>query len=275
MNKRIERKIQKIYEAVFKKIFTYKIKKEASNGERSGVLNRLYKLQNSTQYDRFCKKFAKELAKMGLSNEKGIWRKYYEAAKSKHIIGIPSTYKEYELNTFKKAIEENFKMIKSVPESIRKVYEQKDIQDLIDQIALGKSGRKSFENSLKSHGYKNAKLIARTEAAKLHTIIDKERCTQLGSVCYIWGASNDKRTRPSHREMNGVVVFFRESNEKPLRDKMRGDAGEFPNCRCDIEPILDENDLTKNSYEVYDYRNDTIIKMSKNELLEKIQKGQL
>ena len=63
--------------------------------------------------------------------------------------------------------------------------------------------------------------------------------------------------------------------EKPLLDNMRGNAGEFPNCRCSPEPIFDENDLTKSNYKVYDYRNHKIINMSKKELIQALQKGSL
>ena len=47
--------------------------------------------------------------------------------------------------------------------------------------------------------------------------------------------------------MNGVIVFWRPDNQKPLLDKMRGNAGEFPNCRCTPLPILDENDITESN----------------------------
>ena len=52
-----------------------------------------------------------------------------------------------------------------------------------------------------------------------------------------------------------------------LLDNMRGNAGEFPNCRCDPQAIFDEDDLDKNQYKVYDYKTDKVITMSKNELI--------
>ena len=56
---------------------------------------------------------------------------------------------------------------------------------------------------------------------------------------------------------------------------MTGHAGEFPNCRCSPNPIMDEDDLTKSNYKVYDYRNDTIIILSKKQLIEALEKGGL
>ena len=275
MNKRTERIINKIYNEVFKKIFNRKRITQASKGQSQNVVSAILQLQSSKQYNKFAEKFAKKLASAGLSNQRGLWKKYYQAAKARHYVAIPDTYSRYELQLLEQAVKHNFKMIKSIPEHVLKTYEQKAIQSVVNQIALGKAGRKTFESVLKKHGAKNAKLIARTESAKLQTTIDEYRSTSLGSVCYEWRSSKDKRTRPSHREMNGVIVFWRPDNQKPLLDKMRGNAGEFPNCRCTPLPILDENDITESKYRVYDYRTDTIINISAKELIKDIQKGGL
>lgn len=275
MNKRTERQINNIYNQVFKKVFNRTRITKGSQGKKQEIIAAILKLENSKQYNKFAKKFAKKLAQSGLSQQKGIWKKHYQAAKAKHIVGIPSTYKAYELQLFEKAVEHNFEMIKSIPQHTLEVYKMKAIQSVINQIAKGNAGRKSFENVLKQHGAKNAKLIARTESAKLQTTIDEYRATSLGSVCYEWLSSNDRRTRQSHKDMNGVVVFWRKDSEKPLLDNMRGNAGEFPNCRCTTIPILDEDDLKKSSYKVYDYKNDKIITLSKQKLIEKIKEGKL
>lgn len=275
MNKRTERMINKIYNEVFKKVFSRKQITQAAKGQSQNVMSSLLQLQSSQQYNKFAQKFAKRLAAAGLSNQKRIWKKYYNAAKARHYVAIPDTYSQYELQLFEEAVRHNFKMIKSIPQHIMSVYEQKDVQTVIAAIAQGKVGRKTFEATLKQHGAKNARLIARTESAKLQTTIDEHRATSLGSVCYEWLSSKDKRTRASHRTMNNVIVFWRPDNQKPLLDKMRGNAGEFPNCRCTPIPILDENDINESSYKVYDYRIDKIITLSKQKLIESIKNGGL
>lgn len=275
MNKRTETMINKIYHEVFKKIFNKKRIIQASKGMSQNIIFSILQLQNSKDYDKFARKFAKKLASAGLSNQRGIWKKYYNAAKAKHYIALPNTYTKYEYQIMEEAVRHNFKMIKSIPQSIMKVYEQKDVETVISQVMKGETGRKTFENQLKNHGVKNAKLIARTESAKLQTAIDEYRSTSLGSVCYIWRSSKDKRTRKSHREMNDVIVFWRPDNEKPLLDNMRGNAGEFPNCRCTPLPILDEDDITENKYKVYNYHDDSIVSLSKKKLIEAIKKGGL
>lgn len=275
MNKRAERIINKIYQELFKKIFTKQQIIAGSKGNYSSIATSIFQIQNSAVYNNFAKRFSKKLAIAGLSKQKGLWRKYYNAAKIKHIVTLPNTFSEYEYDLMKKAVEENFKMIKSIPVHILETYKQKAVQTVIQQVAEGSVGRKTFETVLKKHGAKNARIIARTESAKLQTSIDESRATSLGSVCYEWLSANDKRTRPSHRAMNGVIVFWRQSSQKPLLDNMRGNAGEFPNCRCSPLPILNESDIINSSYKVYDYRDDKIIILTKAKLIECIKKGGL
>lgn len=273
MSKAVERQINKIYWALFKKCFTNTTLASLSRGDKKPVKKQVLKLQSSKQFDDFAAKFSKELAKKGLYGTKGVWRKYFKAAKAAGYISLTTSYSAYEYKTMTEAIKHNFKMIKSIPSKFLEVLEHKYTSTLIEQVAKGSIGRRSFRTQLEKHGHKNAALIARTETAKLQTAILEERSTQLGSVAYIWLASNDRRTRKSHREMNGVIVFWKHA--KPELDGMVGGAGEYPNCRCSPQPIVDIDDLTKYSYSVYDYRVHKIITMKKNELIEALKRGKL
>lgn len=273
MSKRTENEIKKLYEKVFKEILKKDKLGALAKGAKDEVSLFLVQLSSSKKYEEFAKKFARELAKKGLSSQKGIWRKYFNAAKKLHYIALPKTFEEFEIKTFNKAIENNFKMIKSIPGEVIKVLNHKYTSNLIEEVIKGTKPRNYFKKELEKHGVTNAKLIARTEAAKLQTVVLESRATDLGSVAYIWLASNDKRTRKSHREMNGVVVFW--NFNKPLLDEMRGHAGEFPNCRCSPQPIFDEDDLNKSNYRVYNYNNDTIVNKTKKELLEALKLGHL
>lgn len=272
MNKAIERQINQIYSEVYKKVFNNKNLAGLASGQKSGVYNTVASLNNSQQYEEFAMKFAKALAKKGLASQRGIWRKYFEAARAAHYIALPKTFNQYEAQIMSKAVKQNFTMIKTIPDKMIEIMNHKYTSTLIEEVAKGTLPRGSFRRMLASHGSKNAGVIARTETAKLQTAILESRATDLGSVAYTWLSSNDKRTRPSHRAMNGVVVFWK---HKPLLDKMTGHAGEFPNCRCSPNPIMDEDDLTKSNYKVYDYRNDTIIILSKKQLIEALEKGGL
>lgn len=272
---KVEKQIQKLYEKVFNRIYTKYTKRKLYEGKVEELEDKIRNFENSKAYDEFAKKFSKELAKQGLKGYVGTWRKYYEAAKRLHHIGLPNTFNEYQNQIYRKTIAHNFKFIKSIPSEVFKAYEKKYVKTLME-TASGKKGRKAFENELSKSGAVNAKLIARTETAKMQTEIERVAATDLGSVAYIWSSTNDKRTRQSHKDMNKVVVFWRNNDlEKPLLDKMYGDAGEFPNCRCDTYPIYDERDLKDSTYKVYDYRKHEIIRLTRNKLIKALKQGNL
>ena len=276
LSKEIEKTIEKIYKKVFNEVYSSSRAAKLAKGERVEILQIKENLEASGTYDKFAKKFSKELAKKGIKHQRGIWKKYYKAAKSLHNVALPSTYQKWEFELMSKAVKHNFTMIKSIPKEVLKIMEHKYTSDLIEGVAKGKFGRDYFRKELEKHGAKNAKLIARTETSKLQSSIIENRAKDIGSVAYIWLASNDKRTRPSHKAMNGVVVFWRDNDlQKPHLDNMYGNAGEFPNCRCAPEPIFDRDDLTKNTYKVYNYNTEKIIEMSRAELLAYIEEGYL
>ena len=276
LSKEIEKMIEKIYNKVFNEVYSSHRAASLARGERVEILSTVEMLESSDAYGKFARKFAKELAKKGIKHQRGIWRKYYKAAKKLHNVALPSTYEKWEFELMSKAVKHNFKMIKSIPKEVVKIMEHKYTSSLIEEVAKGKLPRGSFKKELEKHGHKNAKLIARTETSKLQSSIIENRAKDIGSMAYIWLASNDKRTRPSHKAMNGVVVFWRDNDlEKPHLDNMYGNAGEFPNCRCAAEPIFDEFDLTKSTYKVYNYNTGNVISMNKSQLLECIKQGYL
>lgn len=276
MNKAVEKQIDKIYKEVFKKIYSKRTMAKLIKREKGDVTKAVLRLKNSKSYERFAEKFAKQLALKGLAQERGVWRKYYQAARQSQHGVIHKTYNEFQKAQLDKAVLHNFTMIKSIPEEILKLSSQKYLKALQKQVREGSIGRGSFEKELRTKGATNARMIARTETAKLQTAIMENRAKDLGSVAYMWLSSNDVRTRKSHKDMNGVIVFWQTNwDNKPKIDKMNGNAGEFPNCRCSTEPILDERDLKKAMYQVYDYRTHQIIRMSKRQLVESLDKGEL
>lgn len=270
-----ERKIAEAYKRVFKKIYTKRRLNKFLKGDRFDIISASAALENSRDYDEFAKKFSRELAKLGLTKKRGIWRKYYEAAKKLNYIALPKTWSDFEKRQMEKAILHNFKMIKTIPRHVLEISQHKYSLDLINEVAKGRLSRGTFYRDLAAHGAKNAKVIARTESSKLLTFITENRAKDLGSVAYRWRSSNDIRTRPSHRAMNNVIVFWRPDNEKPILDKMQGNAGEFPNCRCTAQAIFDEDDFPDNHYKVYDYRTHKVVTMKTKDLLEAMKKGQL
>jgi SPP1 gp7 family putative phage head morphogenesis protein len=80
-----------------------------------------------------------------------------------------------------------------------------------------------------------ANLIARTEVARAASGLVQARATHVGSEGYVWRTANDRDVRKSHKGMSGKFVRW---DSPPVLDKMRGHAGQFPNCRCYPEPVV-------------------------------------
>lgn len=272
MNKRSERQIRIFIRELFKKIYSKSRIDSLLKNDRQSIEKFIATISETKSYQQQAQKLAIQITNAGLNAKTGEWRKFYEIAKKNHVVGLPTTFHQYEMNVYSKAVKQNFTMIKSIPSKMMEMMNHKYTSTLIEQVVKNNLPRGAFEKELAKHGAKHAKLIARTEAAKLQTAITELRATDLGSVAYEWVASHDKRTRPSHKMMNGVIVFWQDNLHKPLLDGMRGNAGEFPNCRCDASPLFDESDLTKSNYQVYDYRTDKIITLSRKNLITALQR---
>ena len=275
MDRRIEKRIEKLYNKLFRQIYNDETLKSLLRSNKIKAKKIVLQIEKSKEFNELAEKLSKQLAKQASNRMKSSWRTFYERAKKHHYVALPSTYKEFEIKILKAAIENNFKMIKSIPQEVLKIEQHKYVSTLIEQVAKGSISRGEFERQLRLHGHKNAKVIARTETAKLQTTIVEQQSKEIGSIAYIWRSSHDKRTRPSHWHMNDVIVFWRENEEeKPFLDKMYGNAGEFPNCRCDPHPIVDEDDLKKSSYKVYNYKTKNLVTRSKQEVIKMLKKGE-
>ena len=82
-----------------------------------------------------------------------------------------------------------------------------------------------------------AMCIARTEVARTASVLIQARAEHVGSTHYIWKTSRDADVRDSHRKLQGTVIAF---DDPPTTDGLTYHAGQGPNCRCWISPILNE-----------------------------------
>jgi len=82
-----------------------------------------------------------------------------------------------------------------------------------------------------------AKLIARTEVARTNAVITQARSQYVGATHYIWRTARDASVRDTHKKLEGKVFSFADPPEIP--NEGRHGPGEFPNCRCYAEPIID------------------------------------
>lgn len=138
--------------------------------------------------------------------------------------------------------ERNMSLIKNLPtecyDELRKGYLQ------------GKSFRGTeLEEKLYEKLGKRAKLIVRTESAKVNTAITEVRSRSLGVKGYIWSSSGDARVRDTHHMLDGVLIFwddaptFMYTTQKGEQSVMVGHCGETPNCRCISIPIVYFEDI--------------------------------
>ena len=131
--------------------------------------------------------------------------------------------------------EENVSLIKNIPMDV--------IQELRNKYAAGVSFRGTdIEQYLTKRLGNRARLIIRTESSKLNAALTEVRARNLGISAFIWSTSEDRRVRPSHKIMDGVVVFY--GNILSL-DKMIGYAGEYPNCFTGDTKIDINNNISK------------------------------
>lgn len=267
-NKRLK-KIEIIFRKIFNKVF--KDTKETLDVKMSKLHKDdfIKRYQSYRIYNDFCKKCAKELTSEVITYDRKKWKEHYEQIRIKSNMKL-EPYFSWEKEIKEELFKYNFKVIKSIPQTILNLNRLKYIQILQKQVITGEVGRKALENLLKKVNSKYAKMIARTETSKLQTQLIKERCKRLNVSYYIWLSAKDYRTRDSHRKMNGVLVeWTSKEEEKPFLDNGYGHAGEFINCRCYPKPVFDEKDLSKNgTFKVWDIKKKKIITKTRKKVLE-------
>ena len=93
------------------------------------------------------------------------------------------------------------------------------------------------------------KLIARTEVSRSETALTRARAEDLDIQAYVWETVRDQRVRFSHKNLQGVIVFW---DDPPQPEELigehttlsKGNAGEFPNCRCLCAPLVSMQEVT-------------------------------
>jgi SPP1 gp7 family putative phage head morphogenesis protein len=83
-----------------------------------------------------------------------------------------------------------------------------------------------------------ANLIARTETARVGSVLTQVRAQSIGCTHFIWRTTGDRDVRPSHRALNGKAFRY---DDPPVCDApdIRALPGQIWNCRCVQEPIVD------------------------------------
>jgi SPP1 gp7 family putative phage head morphogenesis protein len=190
--------------------------------------------------------------RMIFSSQKTNWRSWREAASRSSHAGKLYSMLQAEMQgatgaRVQSLIRENASLISSLP--------LHSAQTLVDEITkaqqagarpgtIAKMYQKRFPELLHSR----VQLISRTETAKASTALTKARCENLAIEWYEWLDVGDKRTRKSHKAMHHVIVPW---SQPPSPEALLGEkttlghyhAGECPNCRCVVAPILTLDDI--------------------------------
>ena len=231
------------------------------------------------QFQRIAWQIAYRMAKMAAAQNMKSWRE--AAMKSTRAREIYRSLQEEITRTgLRPELEEialrNAKLIRSVPREIAQHLTQKAVtlqQEGRRDSEIASELRKLAPNLTRS----KIKLIARTEIARAGTDLDKLRAERLGLDWAVWETSQDQRVRPSHRNLNGVLMNW---NDPPQPEALigehstlgRGFGGQFPNCRCLMLSVVDLNEI---KWPVRMYRNGGIIRVTRAQFLKLLPSGQL
>ena len=91
---------------------------------------------------------------------------------------------------------------------------------------------------------RQAALIARDQVLKLNSAVTKKRHEAAGITEYLWRTSGDASVRPEHRKLEGKRFAY---DDPPVVAKNgdRARPGEYFQCRCTMEPIIEGVDKTE------------------------------
>ena len=106
-----------------------------------------------------------------------------------------------------------------------------------EAVVSGSRSKDFIEEIMRSGEVTKARatMIARTETARVASVLTEARARHIKSEGYIWRTSRDADVRPSHKKMEGRYVAW---DSPPTLDNLTGHAGCLPNCRCYPEPVI-------------------------------------
>lgn len=235
--------IELSYKTALRKLGRFLLRQISDNDTVDDILRKLSGVQKSRAFTSWAQSLAKTFVTNTLEENARTWRQAAQMSGEGETIR-QSLEREMTGPVGRRVnelIEQNAQYIKSVPESVR--------ADLTKHI-----GTQAFQGSrtaYKTEDFKklvgemsnnHAKLISRTETSKAMSALTQARAEYTGHDWFIWHATNDVRTRPSHKNMNDVLCRFSDlpAPEELIGEKSvghYGPGGVF-NCRCYAAPVI-------------------------------------
>lgn len=163
--------------------------------------------------------------------------------KREFAISVPKLIKDKRIyGPLMEKFEYNMSLIKDLPKTVYK--------ELREGYLEGKSFRGTdLEQKLYERLGSRAKLIVRTESAKVNTALTEVRARTVGVNAYVWSTSGDRRVRDTHKLLNNVMFFwndpprFIDITKKGIQHINTCNCGEIYNCRCVALPVFELNDI--------------------------------
>ena len=162
---------------------------------------------------------------------------------------------------------ENSRLITSVPAEVAWTL-TREITRAQQRGARAETITKMLTHRLPELTRSRVHLISRTEVAKASTALTQARSEDLNLPYYIWRSSEDRRVRPSHKNLDGVVIPWA---DPPAPEALIGvkstlghyHSGQSPNCRCTQLVVLSLEDVFRGRDRVRVYAGGRIVSMTR------------
>jgi SPP1 gp7 family putative phage head morphogenesis protein len=195
-------------------------------------------------FQRYAERAASSMVTMVAAQNLKNWRT--AASKASRGAEIYATLKR-ELHgpvgaTIRAQVRANADLISSIPKKVAReatAFIAAEQQKGVRSSTLVKALRAKMPELSRSR----VEVIARTEVSKAETAVTRARAQHLRMDWYEWDTSGDARVRPSHKNMDLVLVNWNDAPSPEALIKVRSDlgkyhAGEAPNCRCLSVPLV-------------------------------------
>lgn len=240
------RVVEKRYQAAIKGIVRRMRRKLETASTPAQAITMLREMARSPTMDAAARMAAMAMATQVIQNGYRTWREAAAAGSKGTEIYYALTKELNKSNAFREIIDRNAELIKSVPADATQAL-SRAMAEGYEAGVRPEDLKADIMNRFSNLTEAKARLIARTETSKAATALTRVRAQRIGAEWYVWRTSDDARVRSSHAHMDGVLVNW---NDPPSPEKLIGmkdygsyHAGEFPNCRCYAEPLLDYDDV--------------------------------
>jgi SPP1 gp7 family putative phage head morphogenesis protein len=136
-------------------------------------------------------------------------------------------------------LSEQVSLIQSLPRQAGERVHQLTLQGLENSTRASEISKEILRTGAVTES--RALLIARTEVARTASVLTQARAEHAGSSHYRWRTAGDQDVRAGHKAMEGKICEWAHPPAVNENGKIRyHHPGQFPNCRCWPEPLLDD-----------------------------------